>query len=54
MLVALCSANQWRKLFETDHLSAAPNEADKLKMDVPKGYGTKDKSGPSSSANPPI
>ena len=36
-----------------DCLSAAPTDADEVKMDVKKVYGAKDTSGPLSSANPP-
>ena len=42
------------KLFDTDHLAAAPTDADEMKMDAQKGYGVKDTYGPFSSVNPPI
>ena len=37
-----------------DILSTNPTDADEVKMDSPKGSGTKDTSGPFSGANPPI
>ena len=43
-----------KKVFETDHLSAAPKNADEVKMDVQKGSGDKDTSGTLSNENPPI
>ena len=43
-----------KKVFETDHLAAAPTDADEVNMDVQKGYGAKDTYGPLSSATPPI
>ena len=43
-----------KKVFETDHLSAAPKNADEVKMDVQKGSGDQDTSGTLSNANPPI
>ena len=42
------------KLFETYLLAAALNDADEVKMDLQKVTGTKDTSGPLSSANIPI
>ena len=41
-----------KKLFETDRLAADPTDADDVNMDVSKGSGAKDNSGPLSSANP--
>ena len=43
-----------KKVFETDRLAADPIDSDEVKMDIQKGYGAKDNSGPLSSANPPI
>ena len=41
------------KVVETDCLAAAPTNADEVKMDVQKGSGAKDTSGPLSIVNPP-
>ena len=55
MLVDMCSGNQkGQKVFYTDHLAYAPTNYDEVKMDVQKGCGEKDTSGPLSSLNPPI
>ena len=42
------------KVLETDFSAAAPTDAYEVNMDVQKGSGAKDTSGPLSSANPPI
>ena len=42
------------KVFETDNLASAPNNAYEANMYIQKGYVTKDTSGPFSSVNPPI
>ena len=42
------------KVFKTDHLAAAPTNADEVNMDVQKGSGTKDNSGTLYSANTSI
>ena len=39
-------------MVETDRLAADPTDADDVNMDVSKGSGAKDNSGPLSSANP--
>ena len=43
-----------KKVVETDNLSAAPNHADEVKMDVQRGSDTKDNYGTFSSDNPTI
>ena len=42
------------KVFDMDRLADAPTDADKVKMDFQKGYGTKDTSVNLSNVNPPI
>ena len=46
--------SEGKKVFETDHLAAAPDDADEVKMNVQRGSGTTDNSGPLSSDNPPF
>ena len=54
-MVALCSGNQrGGGVFETDNLVSSLTDADELKMDIQKGSGAKDNSGPFLSTNPPI
>ena len=43
-----------KKIVETYFLAAPLTNADEAKMDVQKGYGAKDTSGPFFSVNPPI
>ena len=54
VLVALCSGNQRRIFFDTDHLASSQKKSDGLKTDFPKVYGSKDTSRPLSSVNLPI
>ena len=55
MCWGICVQEVRRKnIFETDRLAAALTNADKVKMNVQKGYVTKDISGPFSSTNPSI
>ena len=42
------------KVFETDNLEAAPTNDYEVNMDIQKGSGAKDISGPLSSTNPPF
>ena len=43
-----------KKIVETDRLTTPTVDADEAKMDVQKGCGAKDTSGPFFSKNPPI
>ena len=43
-----------KKVFDTDCLKSDLADYDEVKMDIPKGSGTKETSGPLSNANPPI
>ena len=42
------------KVVEMDRLAVYPTDTDEVNMDVQKGSGAKDTSGPLSSTNPPI
>ena len=43
-----------KKVLQTDNLTAAPTNADRVKMDTQKGSGANDNPGPFSSANSTI